>query len=432
MKRIKLTKSNTAASFFAVALIAMALPTAHADYLGDDWMSFNGGGLDTSNNWKPPVDRKFVRQYEAYPERGFPTLSKQNISPTKNAIKRYAKIVKNGGWPRLPKNRKFRTGDTGNMIARLRRRLELSGDLRVGVGYNTVFDSYVERGVKRYQKRNGLTPTGYVDKRTIMAMNVPASARLRQLRTNIDRLRTQTVNIPQKFIFVNIPSAQVEAIENGSVVTRHAGVVGKLDRQTPVLRSQVAKISFNPYWTVPPTVLRKDLIPKAREYARRGKDIVAEYHFEIFSGGKLLDPKTIDWFSDDVYRYVYRQKPWAENSMGFVKIRFPNKHAVFLHDTPSKRVFGQNFRAESSGCVRVQNIQQLVTWVLQDGTDKRGWTRDRVAEIKRSKEQLTAKPNKTVPVHLSYFTAWATPDGMINFRRDIYDRDRVSASASAY
>lgn len=432
MKRIKFARSNMVAGLCAIAMLGLTLPTAQAYDDEDAWMGFNGGDLDSVDQWKPPVDRAASRAYEMHPERGFPTLSKQNISPTKNAIKRYARIVQRGGWPRLPKNRKFRTGDTGDMIARLRRRLEISGDLRPGVGYSTVFDSYVERAVKRYQKRNGLTPTGYVDKRTIMAMNVPASARLLQLRTNIDRLRSQSAKIPQKFVFVNIPSAQIEAIEDGAVVTRHAGVVGKLDRQTPILRSHVEKISFNPYWTVPPTVLRKDLIPKAREYARRGKDIVAEYHFEVFSGGKKLDPKTIDWFSDDVYKYVYRQEPWEENSMGFVKIRFPNKHAVFLHDTPSKHVFGQNFRAESSGCVRVQNVQQLVAWILQDGKDKRGWTRERVAEIKRSKEQLETKPNKTIPVYLAYFTAWATPDGIINFRRDIYNRDSVSASASAY
>ncbi len=426
MKRIKIT------GLFVVAVATLSLPGAHADILDDSWMGFNGGGLDVQDAWKPPVDRKFVRQYEAHPERGFPTLSKSNISPTRNAIKRYERIVRHGGWPRLPKKQKFRTGDTGGMVARLRRRLEISGDLKRGVGYSSVFDSYVERGVKRYQKRNGLTPTGYVDKRTVMSMNVAASARLRQLRINLDRLKSQTRKIPNKFIFANIPAAQVEAVENGSVVTRHAGVVGKLDRQTPIVKSHVAKISFNPYWTVPPTVLRKDLIPKARDYARRGKDIVGEYHFEIFYRGKKLDPKNIDWFSDEVYNYTYRQEPWEQNSMGFVKIRFPNRHAVFLHDTPSKRVFGQNFRAESSGCIRVQNIQQLVTWVLQDGKDNRGWTRKRVAEIKRSKKQIEAKPNKTVPVYLAYFTAWATPNGMVNFRRDIYNRDRVAASASAY
>jgi murein L,D-transpeptidase YcbB/YkuD len=397
-------------------------------YDDNSWMQF-GGQYGKGDSWQQPFDRSLARKYESQPTRGYPTVQSANIEPLKAAIRRYADIVSRGGWRQLPTKHTFRVGNRGPLISRLRRRLEITGDLRVSGGLDEVFDYYVEQAVRHFQKRHGLTPTGYVDKTTIMAMNVPARARLEQLRINLTRLESLVGHEAKKYILVNIPAAQVEAIENGKVVSRHSGVVGKINRQTPILTSHVARVSFNPYWTVPPTVLRKDLIPKARQYARHGKDLLTKYHMTAFDkSGRKLDPRSIDWESDEVYDYVYRQDPWEDNSMGFVKIHFPNKYAVFLHDTPTKSVFGRNFRADSSGCVRVQNIEHLVAWLLRDN----GWDRDRVSEIKRSKETLDVRPKKRIPVVLAYVTAWATPDGSVNFRRDVYGMDNVDVTASRY
>lgn len=414
----------------AVGSAVMAMSgLAHAIDDGDEnsWMQF-GGQYGNSVDWQQPYDRGFARKYEAHPSRGYPTVQPENIAPLKVAIKRYAAIVSKGGWRKVSNKYKLKVGNSGPVVKQLRDRLTITGDLKVKSGFLGTFDYYVERAVKRFQTRHGLTPTGYVDKTTIMALNVPASSRLRQLRINLTRLQSLERKKTKRYVFVNIPAAQIEAIENGRVVSRHSGIVGKLDRQTPILTSNIASISFNPYWTVPPTVLRKDLIPKARQYAQRGKDILKIYHMTAFSRGKKLDPRSINWNSDKVYNYVYRQDPWEDNSMGFVKIHFPNKHAVFLHDTPSKSLFGKNFRADSSGCVRVQNVQQLVAWILKDD----GWSNERVAEIKRSKETLSVRPKKRIPVVLAYVTAWATPDGMVQFRRDLYGRDNVDVTASAY
>lgn len=392
------------------------------------WMRF-GANYGNSGDWQQPYDRGFARKYESQPVRGYPTVQRENIAPLKVAIKRYATIVSKGGWSKISKKYALKVGNSGPLVKQLRKRLEITGDLKIKAGFFSTFDYYVERAVKRFQKRHGLTPTGYVDKTTIMALNVPASSRLRQLRINLTRVQSLERKKSKRYVFVNIPAAQIEAIEDGRVVSRHSGIVGKLDRQTPILNSKISRISFNPYWTVPPTVLRKDLIPKARQYAQRGRDILKIYHMTAFDrSGKKLNPKTIDWNSDKVFNYVYRQDPWEDNSMGFVKIHFPNKHAVFLHDTPSKSLFGRNFRADSSGCVRVQNVQQLVAWILKDD----GWTNDRVAGIKRSKETLNVRPKKRIPVVLAYVTAWATPDGMVQFRRDVYGRDNVDVTASAY
>jgi len=229
---------------------------------------------------------------------------------------------------------------------------------------------------------------------------------------------------------VNIPAAQIEAVENDEIVSRHAAVVGKVDRRTPLLSSKIHQINFNPYWHIPQSIVRKDLVPKARLYARRNKDILSEYRIDAYTGsGRKLDPRRINWNSPAVYSYAYRQQPWKDNSMGFVKINFPNQHSVYMHDTPSKSLFGRNFRAASSGCVRVQNVKQLVSWLLESN---HGWDGAKVAEMERTGARKDVSLKRRVPVYFVYVTAWATKDGAVNFRRDLYARDRVGPTASAY
>jgi len=279
-----------------------------------------------------------------------------------------------------------------------------------------------------FQARHGLKPTGAIDKSTLLALNVSAPARLKQLQINLGRLRTHSKSVAKKYVVVNIPAAQIEAVENDAVVSRHAAVVGKVDRRTPLLKSRIHQINFNPYWHIPQSIVRKDLVPKARMYARRGKDILGEYRIDAYAGGKKLDPHRINWNSSAVYGYSYRQQPWVDNSMGFVKINFHNAHSVYMHDTPSKSLFNRNFRAQSSGCVRVQNVQQLVSWLLEPN----GWNIGAVANIKQSGKRKDVNLKRNVPVYFVYMTAWATKDGQVNFRRDLYGRDHVGAMASAY
>ncbi len=181
---------------------------------------------------------------------------------------------------------------------------------------------------------------------------------------------------------------------------------------------------------MPRSIIFKDLVPKAREFARRGQDMLAAYHMEAFDpSGNPLNPRQIDWFGNEVYNYNFRQLPWEENSLGFVKINFPNKDAVYMHDTPLKSLFGRSDRFESSGCVRVHDVEHLVAWLLRG---EPGWDIQHILAMKQSGEQLDVKLAKPVPVYFAYVTAWATPDGMVNFRPDIYDHDGASTTASAY
>jgi murein L,D-transpeptidase YcbB/YkuD len=233
-----------------------------------------------------------------------------------------------------------------------------------------------------------------------------------------------------RYVVVNIPSAQAEAVENGQVVQRHATVVGKPERPTPELSSKIQEINFNPYWYVPKSIIYKDLVPKAREFAKRNQDMLAAYHMEAFdAAGNPLNPRQIDWFGNDVYNYQFRQLPWDQNSLGFVKINFPNKDSVYMHDTPLKTLFERSVRFESSGCVRTDNIETLVAWILRDTG---GWDMQHILAVKQSGEQIDVKLVKQVPVYFTYISAWATPDGLVQFRPDIYNQDGAPETASAY
>ena len=415
----QLTITGTLAIMLGWAGVAMG------DVGSDGW----GRNWDASgSSYAQPYNRSPARRWDVPPEKGFPTLSKSNIAPLNAAIKRYQSIVAIGGWRPLPMI-KLKSGARHQGVVLLRRRLELTGDLPAGYGYSKRFGNYLDTAVKRFQARHGLNPTGIVGRLTVLALNVPAKARLSQLRTNLSRLRTLSKAAAKKYVVVNVPAAQIEAVDNDEVVSRHAAVIGKTDRQTPILRSKVHQINFNPYWHIPQSIVRKDLVPKARLYARHGKDILSEYRIDAYSGGGKLNPRKINWNSPAVYSYAYRQQPWKDNSMGFVKINFYNQYSVYMHDTPSKSLFGRNFRAASSGCVRVQNVKQLVSWLLEAN---QGWDAAKVAEMEQTGARMDVTLKRRTPVYFAYITAWATKDGVINFRRDVYGRDRVGPTASAY
>jgi L,D-transpeptidase YcbB len=379
----------------------------------------------------PPAEGDAASQaWIINPALGSPTLSPRNVEATKTAIEKYKGIVAQGGWPVVPAQ-VMKPGSRGPEVQTLQRRLTISGDL-AGQSAPGEYDAAVVAAVKKFQSRHNLPPTGVLDNRASFdALNVPADARLAQLQGSLKRLQTLAPAAASgRFVNVNIPSAQVEAVENGQVASRHAAVVGKIERPTPELSSKIQEINFNPFWYVPKTIIYKDLVPKGQQLARRGQDMLAVYHMQAFdAAGNPVDSRQIDWFGNDVYNYQYRQLPWEENSLGFVKINFPNKDSVYMHDTPLKSLFARSERFDSSGCVRVHNIEQLVVWILRDTP---GWSYDRIAQIKQSGEQIDVPLVKQIPVYFSYISAWGTPDGVVQFRPDIYNLDGGSATASAY
>jgi len=425
------SKTLTASAVMVAACISMSA-SGPAVAL-ENWMDFGDG---SGSSWSQPFDRSFVRQWESQPRRGYATLSEDNLDPTRQAIRKYEQIVSNGGWPRIP-DVKLRPGMSDPAVAVLRQRLRASGDLEQRGGFRNTFDYYVEKALKRAQKRHGLTPTGVIDSATQAALNVSAQTRLRQLRLNLNRLvrLSRETAREDRYVLVNIPAAQIEAVENGQVVSRHAAVVGKPSRQTPILTSRIHELNFNKEWILPPTVIREDLVPKGRSMSQKGENVLERFgidayaNYDAYRRGSKLNPRSINWSSSQPLNLFYAQEAGNDNPLGFVKLNFHNRHAVYLHDTPSQSLFGRNRRAESSGCVRVQGVEQLVTWVLRDTP---GWSLSRVRQMKRTGETQDVRVVNPVPLYMNYVTAWATPDNMVHFRRDIYGRDGVGATASAY
>jgi murein L,D-transpeptidase YcbB/YkuD len=360
------------------------------------------------------------------PKATLPTLSPATVQHTEQAIQHYEGIVAKGGWPNVPRADRMRLGGRNPNVIALRQRLTVAGDLDPNAGVSDIYDSYVEAAVRRFQARHGLLVDGIVRDQTSKSLNIPAQVRLAQLRTNLVRLRSMSGNLGSRFVVCNIPGAQIEAIEDGQAVSRHTAVVGKPDRPSPDINSKITEINFNPYWTVPVSIVRRDLIPKMQAEP----DYLTKNRIRIFDtrSKQELTPAQIDWYSQEAVNYMFKQDPGDFNSLGAIRINFPSKDGVYMHDTPLKNLFGEDMRFHSSGCVRVQNVRELVNWLL---VETNGWSRQEIDQVIKSGDRKDAKINRPVPLYWVYVTAWATPDGVVQFREDIYNRDGLGQTATS-
>lgn len=416
---------------FAAAMLAaglVALPAVAQDALGSPNYISQALQQGAGSEWSDGFDTASVSAADV--RTSIPTLSPEIVSAVQGAIAEYANIVARGGWPTVPADKALRLGMTDPAVAVLRQRLAIAGDLPKTAAANdsNVFDSYVDAAVRRFQARHGIQPDGVVGDSTYAALNVSAQIRLQQLATNLTRLKVLTAKpMPERYVMVNIPAASVEVVENGVVVQRHTAVVGKVTRPSPIVNSKITEINFHPYWTVPSSIIRKDLIP----IMQKDPTYLATWHIRIYDHkGNEVQPTQINWQTDDAVNYMFRQDPGDFNSLGIVKINFPSPDGVYMHDTPHKGLFNDDFRFDSSGCVRVQNIRELITWILKNTP---GQTADVVESELRNPEQVNIRVTDPVPLHWTYITAWATTDGVVNFRNDIYNLDgldQLTASAA--
>src|SRR3984957_19474008 len=405
-----MTHSLTRRTFLSAAAGALAGGARAAEGLNPDQMldeliqqnqdSAIGSGFDNaSRNVK-------------LPKKSLPTLSPSTAE--------YEAIVAKGGWPQVPPADRLLVGAKSPAVPPLRARLSIAGDLETNSGDPQVVDSYVDAALRRFQVRDGLHADGVVRDATLRALNVPAQTRLAQLKTNAVRLKSLTGNLRKRLVVANIPAAQIEAIENGVAVTRHTAVAGKPDRPSPDIQSKIVQINFNPYWTVPVSIIRKDLIPKMQAEP----DYLTKNHIRIFdTKNNEQPPSQIDWYSTQAVNYKIKQDACNFNSLGSIRINFPSAFGFYMHDTPSKNLFGEDFRFASSGCMRVQNVRELVYWILEESP---GWSKAEIDAVIKSGEHKAAKVAKPLPLYWVYVTAWATPDGVVQFRDDIYNRDGVA------
>lgn len=340
-----------------------------------------------------------------------------SIRALEGAIQMYEEIVAGGGWPSIGKG-KLEKGAKNDLVPVLRQRLMAEGYLPFDdflIETPEAFDANVAEALQAFQSSHGIAPSGKVDERTLAELNITARARLQILRENYPRVGEYALDLHERNILVNIPSAQLETVEYGKVRSRHNVVVGKRERPSPSLKSIVSDINFNPYWSAPASIVQKDLVPKFL----KDPTIFEQMNIRIFDGvgGPEIDPYTVDWINTAPDRYVFRQEPGEQNALATMKINFANKHMVYMHDTPHRELFERNARFESSGCVRVDKVSTVVDWILggQDGIDA-----TEIEMITASQQPYDVKVANPPDVRFMYLTAWATEDGRVNFRPDIY------------
>ncbi|MGI9570227.1 MAG: L,D-transpeptidase family protein, partial [Desulfobulbia bacterium] len=401
------------------------------------WQNFWDGGSTQSAAQNLKVAQRKVRKPAVISDYVDPELvtwnstelvSLETIDALESSVQYYKKIVVKGGWPLVPKGKSLRQGTIDERVGILRRRLVFEGDLPKKLWKGIRFDRNVEEAVKRFQKRHGLQPSGIVRIRTLRTMNIPAEIRLQQLRINLARLRQRiTEERGSKYIVVNIPAYQLQAVRNGNVELYSRVIVGKRQRQTPAITAKIRALNFLPYWRVPDSISSRDIIP----LLRKDPGYLSREHLRVLKtwGGEEVDPTGIDWNSEIVNSYKFRQDPGTFNALGIVRLDMPNEHIVYLHDTPLKKLFGQTHRAFSAGCVRVHRIRDLASWLLMDVDSS--WTRDKVDAVSVMGESLDVDLEQKVPVLFVYQTAWATEDGRTHFRADIYGRDGVGNATSS-
>ena len=320
------------------------------------------------------------------------------------ALARYRKIAASGGWRHVPDGAKLKRGDSGAAVAALRRRLAAEGYL-APEGLTGGFDATVEAAVKRFQAQHGIAPDGAVGPDSFRALNVPAAARVEQIRANLERWRELPRSWPKTRIEVNVPAATLSAIEDGETRLVMRAIVGAEDHPTPVMRARMNAVLFNPAWTIPASIVKNEILPKLRQDAK-----YLERNHYVYRGPAL------------------QQLPGPSNALGRVKFEMPNVYDVYLHDTPSRPLFKRVSRSLSHGCVRLESPRELALYLL---SAQAGWRQEDIDRVIAAGATQRVPLTRSLPVYLLYWTAFVDPDGAVEFRDDIYARDLRLATALA-
>ncbi|MDQ1195115.1 murein L,D-transpeptidase [Agrobacterium sp. SORGH_AS 787] len=399
---------RSAVSLGAVALAAPALAQdAFNDLIGSS----------RRGNWDDQFDANSSRSAVGVVSNN-PVLGPEAPAYMQQAITQYQQIVSNGGWPEVPPSQqRLQIGVNDPSVQALRQRLMISGDLPREAGISSAFDSYVDGALKRFQARHGLPADGVIGEYTLKALNVSAQLRMAQLQTNLIRIQTMAGDLGQRHVMVNIPAASIEAVENNRVVLRNTAVVGRASRPTHIINSKIYEIILNPYWTAPRSIVEKDIVP----LMQKDPTYLERNNIRLLDGrGQEVSPQTVDWFAPKAPNLMFRQDPGKNNAMSSTKINFHNPNNEYMHDTPQQGLFNKLMRFESSGCVRVQNVRDLTTWMLRDTP---GWSRQEIERVIASRVNTPIKLATEIPVYFVYVTAWSAKDGVVQFRDDIYGND---------
>jgi L,D-transpeptidase YcbB len=346
-----------------------------------------------------------------------PVFDEGTYQRIKMTLLSYSAIQVRGGWPALPAEAKLAPGASGPDVALLRRRLVISDDLAPEQEQGDTYDAALADAVKRFQLRHGLEATGSVNAHTLKALNVPVATRIKQLEASLERLLGMDFVFAERYVVVNIPAAFVEAISHDKVERRYRVIVGKVDKPSPTLTASITAVNLNPTWTVPLSITKNEII----RHMRRDPTYLSRMHMRVLGArDEEISPESVDWSSDRSPNFTIRQDSGGFNALGNVKIDMPNPYSVYMHDTTTRNLFADDYRFDSHGCTRVDNVRDLAAWILQDLPN---WNRAAIdAGIAAGGLKIINLPHK-IPVAWVYLTGWVTRDGTVNFRDDVYKHD---------
>jgi murein L,D-transpeptidase YcbB/YkuD len=373
-------------------------------------------GTPAAQTAKPPPSTPESRSAAALALSADPVFDDGTYLRIKQTLLSYSDIEVRGGWPIVPADAKLTPGASGDAVAVLRRHLVITGDLAANAEAGDGYDDTVTTAVKKLQLRHGLEPNGSVDAQTIKALNVPVKDRVKQLEASLERLRGMDFLFAERYVVVNIPAAFVEAVAHGTVERRYRVIVGKIDRPSPTLSAYITAVDLNPTWTVPLSITKTEIANRMR----RDPNYLSRMHMRLLGAhDEEISPSSVDWSRSP--NFTVRQDAGTWNALGNLKIDMPNPYSVYMHDTDVRKLFADDYRFDSHGCTRVDNVRDLAAWILQDNPP--GWDRTAIdTGIATGQTKIINLPHR-IPVAWVYLTGWVTRDGTVEFRDDVYKHD---------
>jgi len=353
-----------------------------------------------------------------------PTYDEGSAQRIREAALSYSDVAVRGGWPVIPSDAKFAAGTAGPHDEALRKRLIISGDLAADMASGP-YDDALADAIKRFQVRHGLAATGSVTPRTLAALNVSVQKRIKQLEASLERLGQMNFPFGQRYVVVNIPATFAEAIEDDKVVRRYRVIVGKTEKPSPTLTAEITSVNLNPTWTVPSSIAKAEI----SAHMRKDPTYLSRMHMEVLGANDApIDPHSVDWSGTHVPNFTVRQQSGTFNALGAVKIDMPNSYSVYMHDTNQRNLFNDDYRFDSHGCSRVDNVRDLAAWLLKDQPQ---WNRAAIDAMIATGQRHDIRVTRKVPVAWIYLTAWMTKDQTVHFRNDIYAQDEQLLEATA-
>jgi len=339
------------------------------------------------------------------------------------ASKEYQKLKNDfSGFEEIEKGKFIKPGMQDQRLLKIQTRLKSLGYLRPIDTLSNYYSESVEKAIEQFQQENGLMVDGIIGNKSIGVLNQGFDKRAEQILVNLERWRWYPRDLGSHYILINIANFQLQVVKGNNTISTHKIVVGRESRKTPIFSNQIEFLDFNPSWYIPPTIKNNDVIPGAR----KNPSYLAKKNIDVYNNtGQKLNPFQIDWSSSAVRSYQYKQDPGSTNPLGEVKISFPNSYIVYLHDTSSKSLFEGNFRAHSSGCIRVQNAVDLAKYLV---SDQKGLTSEEIDKIIDKGTTKRIYMDQKVYVHIFYWTAWRE-NGKTRFTDDIYNYDDVTYKA---